>query len=119
MNYECHITVPLAQGPVAEDHGKRHHWKYSAIDGDPVLGKETFAYLTTHDSDLLRMQERMTMMSADLRAIGVEVIREKIELIVFDKRAAVCSICGTRKNLHRDFGSSGPYRCNSADCVPY
>lgn len=28
-----------------------------------------------------------------------------------------CSCCGTTENLHRDLGSGGPYRCNSADCV--
>lgn len=27
-----------------------------------------------------------------------------------------CTCCGTRKNLHRDYGSSGPFRCDSPDC---
>jgi hypothetical protein len=28
-----------------------------------------------------------------------------------------CAGCGTTKNLHRDYGSGGPYRCDSSDCV--
>lgn len=30
-----------------------------------------------------------------------------------------CSCCGTTENLHKDFGSGGPYRCNSMDCVVF
>lgn len=89
MNYECHITVERQDGPAAEEVAKRLHWKYSQIDGDPVLGKKVFAYLTTHDSDLLRMRDRMNMASGDLRAIGINVIREKIELIVYDTKTKV------------------------------
>lgn len=86
MIYECHITVDRNDGPAAEDVAKRLHWKYSQIDGDPVLGKKVFAYLTTHDTDVLRMHQRMVMASGDLKAIGVEVVREKIELIVYDTK---------------------------------
>lgn len=87
MNYECHITVARKDGPVAEILAKEMHWKFSQIDGDPVLGKEVFAYLTTHDNDLLQMQRRMNYAVTALRDQGVEVIREKIELIVYDTKA--------------------------------
>jgi Tfp pilus assembly protein FimT len=30
-----------------------------------------------------------------------------------------CSCCGVTENLHRDFGSGGPWRCGSADCVVF
>lgn len=30
-----------------------------------------------------------------------------------------CACCGTTENLHRDYGSGGPYRCDSDDCVVY
>lgn len=30
-----------------------------------------------------------------------------------------CECCGTTENLHRDYGSGGPYRCNSSDCVVF
>lgn len=119
MNYECHITVEREHGPVAEALAKEMHWKYSQIDGDPVLGKEVFAYLTTHDHDLLQMQRRMNYAVGALQEKGIAVVREKIELIVYDKKAPTCRCCGTRKNLHRDLGSGGPYRCNSAGCMVF
>lgn len=31
----------------------------------------------------------------------------------------MCSCCGTTRNLHRDFGSGGPWRCNSSECVMF
>lgn len=34
-------------------------------------------------------------------------------------RPIVCSGCGRTKKLHYDFGSGGPYRCNSPSCVMY
>lgn len=84
MNYECHITIPRDSADIGETIATELHWKFSKIDGDPVLGKKVFAYLTTHDSDLLRMRERMQTAADALRARGIDVVREKIELIVYD-----------------------------------
>lgn len=89
MNYECHITVERQDGPVAAGVATALHWKYSQIDGDPVLGKKVYAYLTTHDSDLLRMRDRMTTAVSALRDQGVDVVREKIELIVYDTKGRI------------------------------
>lgn len=30
-----------------------------------------------------------------------------------------CTCCGTTKNLHRDYGSGGPYRCSSNNCIVF
>lgn len=30
-----------------------------------------------------------------------------------------CACCGTTENLHRDYGSGGPYRCNSSGCMVF
>lgn len=30
-----------------------------------------------------------------------------------------CAGCGTIENLHRDYGSGGPYRCDSPDCMVF
>jgi hypothetical protein len=89
MNYECHITVRRADAEKAQIVASEHHWKFSQIDGDPVLGKEVFAYLTTHDSDVRRMFKRMELAVVNLKNSGVEVIREKIELIVYDTKKLV------------------------------
>jgi len=34
-------------------------------------------------------------------------------------RLMQCSSCGTTENLHDDYGSGGPYRCSSPDCVMF
>lgn len=30
-----------------------------------------------------------------------------------------CACCGTTDNLHSDYGSGGPYRCDSPDCMVF
>lgn len=35
------------------------------------------------------------------------------------RRKMKCACCGTSTGLHRDFGSGGPYRCNSPNCVMF
>jgi recombinational DNA repair protein (RecF pathway) len=35
------------------------------------------------------------------------------------KRPMKCACCGTTKNLHEDFGSGGPYRCSSPNCIVF
>ncbi len=86
MKYECHITVLSEDGPAAEQVAKSLHWKTSEIARDPVLGNDTYFYLTSHDDELWRMYERMTDAVRALHAIGVFVVREKIEEIVHDFR---------------------------------
>lgn len=90
--YECHITVLLEDREIAEQVAKDLHWKTSAIDGDPVLGKDTYFYLTRHgkcvmynvqDEDIWHNMKSTVNV---LTARGVKVIREKIELIVHDLR---------------------------------
>lgn len=86
MKYECHITVSSRDGPVAEQVAKALHWKTSEIARDPVLGNDTYFYLTSHGDKLRRMYERMAEAVQALRAIGVFVVREKIEDIIWDVR---------------------------------
>lgn len=87
MNYECHITIPREHAARGEQIAKDLHWKFSQIDGDPVLGKKTFAYLTTHDKDCVRIHMWMKDASRILTDMGIPVIREKIELIIYDTKA--------------------------------
>lgn len=88
MNFECHITLPSSCAAQAEVFAATHHWKTSQIRRDPVLGTDEFVYLTTHDSDLIRLQIKMKDAVVSLERLpGVHVLRQKIELIVFDTRA--------------------------------
>jgi hypothetical protein len=52
----------------------------------------------------------MTDMPAPIR----ETERPKVSL-----RRPECSCCGAIKDLYRDYGSGGPYRCHSSDCIVY
>lgn len=93
MLYECHITLN------AEDADKATalldktdmKWKTSKIDGDPVLGKKIYFYLTTHAVDYSEIHQKMSRTAAVLYAGGLDVVRQKIEAIVFDTKVGICS----------------------------
>lgn len=94
--YECHITVRrtlvLGQRHEQEMFAGRHGWKMSAIDGDPVLGPGICVYFTRHARQAPELFAAMRRMSTTLRGIGAEVIREKIEEIVYDTKTGVDSL---------------------------
>lgn len=87
MNYECHITVRQKDSETAQKIANAHRWKTSEIARDPILGEDTYFYLTMHDADVLALHKYMRNMSSILRMSGVEVVRQKIELTVYDSRA--------------------------------
>lgn len=98
MNYECHLTLPLdelhrtlgelyaAQSKEAAVEQKKPMWTTSEIERDPVLGKASYFYLTTHDTDLESMLRRMRYAARYILAHRGKVLREKIELIVHDTK---------------------------------
>lgn len=89
MTFECHITAPSGSADKVKKAGKDLHWKFSAIDGDPVLGAGVHCYLTTHDATFARIKQRMKAAAHVLEAAGVEVIRMKIEAIMYDTKTGV------------------------------
>jgi hypothetical protein len=86
MNYECHITLALKDAESSAKVAEALHWKTSEIARDPVLGKDSYFYLTTHSQTIQVMLGRMNAATLALRRAGVHVIREKIELIIHDIR---------------------------------
>lgn len=70
--YECHITMRRPD-PVTRDLfetiARGLKWKTSAIDGDPVLGKEAF-YFTNYSATYEKMLERMAELSDHLHELG-------------------------------------------------
>lgn len=86
MNYECHITVSTRYADRASVVARNLHWKTSEIARDPVLGDDTYFYLTTHASNPKIIFERMEYCTAMLRDEGVPIIREKVELIIHDTK---------------------------------
>lgn len=89
MMFECHITCPLDQRDMAASVAKAHHWSTSEIERDPVLGKASYFYLTSHGDDYRKLFDRMEHASYTLRRHNVTVIREKIELIMYDTKGKV------------------------------
>lgn len=85
--FECHITcekpgegVDLA---LLKQLATTHGWKTSSIEGDPLLGTQSFFYFTAYHHDLTQMKLKMHEM-AD--RIPVPVVRKKIEAIVYDTK---------------------------------
>ena len=84
--FECHITCALADAKKCETVADRLHWSTSQIERDPVLGKASYFYLTSHSRDLTEMTTRMRAAVQGLEQLGVQVLREKIEVIIHDTK---------------------------------
>ena len=85
---ELHVTMtgdPVAIKPVVENIG----WKFSRIDGDPVLGLGVKCYATKqakYKEDHFEEASRTVLMAGEaLRNAGLTVVREKVEVVVFDR----------------------------------
>ena len=87
--YEVHITMkgdPAKIEPLVNKIG----WKFSAIDGDPILGEGIKCYATMFFSPRRYEQDEVVeiieLVAQNLRSKGINVIREKIELVIWDRR---------------------------------
>lgn len=89
--YECHITM-LGDKDTIRIPVELRHWKFSAIDGDPTLGDGIKCYATRHFNYKLPEEEvltRLELMANYLRdTCGIEVIRRKIERVIYDDRSS-------------------------------
>jgi hypothetical protein len=89
--YECHITLivpPLMLVPSILE--EKTGWKFSRIDGDPVLGPGVKSYLTRHYPDHLpevEVKAHLADAVEMVRHLGFEVLREKIEVVIHDSKA--------------------------------
>ena len=86
MTYECHITCNRDDHSIVQNVGEPAGWKFSKIDGDPLLGQKVFCYLTRHHRDFEALKSLMQAMTSALKIVGVEVVREKIEHIIYDTK---------------------------------
>jgi len=98
--YECHIT--LEGKPVHKENTSRQveqlGWKFSAIEGDIVLGGGTKWYATRHfNSRKYSVEDVLHFLhsTADLLTTykTLKVIRRKIELVLFDSRSSQVDAC--------------------------
>lgn len=87
MYYECHITIDTANS--CRRDVEALGWSFSQIAGDPILGKGRYSYATQHfipertlEYVIQRLQEAVSL----LRGAGWLVVREKVELVLHDKK---------------------------------
>lgn len=107
--YECHITMlgnPKLIKPLVEE----QKWKFSAIDGDPVLGDGIKCYATKLFPAKLGEDDVKASLVATAAALtcnsgddDLEVIRTKIERVVYDDRSDKVKVCtGNCPGCHLD-----------------
>lgn len=88
--YECHVTFmadpkdhSTSMGPTGMG------WKFSQIDGDPVLGEGVKSYFTRQFRNSLHLDSikaEVDQVAEVLIAEGYEVLRRKVELVVYDSK---------------------------------
>ena len=86
--YECHITMIDSVPEIAVTN---LGWKFSKIDGDPTLGIGIKSYATKHfnakhDKSVILAELHKT--ADKLVARGYNVVRRKIELVIYDDRSS-------------------------------
>lgn len=90
LNFECHVTIrnfaQVSTKTVLELVAQQLRWKTSVIQGDPILGEESFFYFTAHAGDYMEMYERMRTLLKRLHEEKIPVCRKKIELVLYDQR---------------------------------
>ncbi len=92
--YELHITM-LGDPAVLRTHVEERNWKFSAINGDPSLGAGLKCYATLHMNSRVpedEVLERLLNTANFFRFLGIDVVREKIELVIHDSRSSTVKI---------------------------
>ncbi len=88
--YESHITLlkpdSTEKAKKLLDLAAKHKMKCSWITGDPVLGVGKWFYISGYDTDFTVLKDKVMSMSMYLKAAGFEVVREKIEQIMWDTK---------------------------------
>lgn len=93
--YECHVTM-LGDKTQIQPNVESLGWIFSCIDNDICLGKGIKCYATYHYSvskhskeDVINYVEEV---ANALRSVGCNVIRTKVELVIYDSRSQECPL---------------------------
>lgn len=95
--FEAHLTFHISHAVAVKgfaDANPDSAIKYSAIDGDALMGDKPYCYLTSYDSDGDRLLRRCQAVSTVLEMIAsVPTLRTKVEQIVYDSKTGVNELC--------------------------
>lgn len=92
--YECHVTLQVEppRREALKDIILHHDWKFSCIDGDPVLGEGVKAYATRQFKGTMDREVVLQLLQdmADLleHYHHYQVVRRKVELVIYDDRSS-------------------------------
>lgn len=92
MNFEAHITLPIEFAAAVEAWAAENAaaWKFSKIDGDPLLGAKPHCYLTRHHTQYDWLLSNMRYVVTGLMdREGIPTLRQKVELIMYDTKTDV------------------------------
>ncbi len=97
MRFESHITIRKPQSivsarklfTIAESNGMTTSW----ITGDPILGAGKYFYMNGFGTDYEVLLAKVKEVSQGLRFWGYDVVREKIEQIMYDTKTGFVE-CG-------------------------
>jgi hypothetical protein len=84
--FEIHLTFDMNKAREVRELNIVLKWKYSQIDGDPVLGNKVFCYLTTHAPNFMSARNALEHAVHWLIDQGAMPLRKKIEVVVYDDR---------------------------------
>lgn len=88
MNYELHITMEDPEPFKVKTAVEALQWKFSKIDGDPIMGEGIKCYATNYSNAELKEVIKWIEDTADqLSSLGCNVIRRKIEKTIYDRKS--------------------------------
>lgn len=102
--YESHITMtgnPSLIRPLVE----QVKWKFSVIDGDPLMGEGIRCYATrlfNAKNTIEDVLENLLNTALFLSVSGIEVTRRKVELVIYDDRSSKMRCEGGCVECHLD-----------------
>lgn len=88
--FECHITLlkpkTTSEAKLLFDISSRHSFRTSWITGDPVLGAGNWFYISGYDENYHNLFLKMKNVVREISSHNIEIIREKIEEILYDTK---------------------------------
>lgn len=108
--FECHVTM-TGDAATIRPLVERLKWKFSVIDGDILLGDGAKCYATRLFNARLEQQGVMLQLlnvANKLESYGCNVIRRKMEMVIYDDRSSKMRCEGGCVECHLDDVKKAP-----------